>query len=83
MYSIFRPLDPDERLPRELLREGRRYRHLETRALVTWIGILYLPILMLTIVALGSAGVQPVVAFAVAGVFFAGVFAYVLKAKYR
>ncbi|HKC19260.1 MAG TPA: hypothetical protein VKE27_06460 [Candidatus Dormibacteraeota bacterium] len=83
MYSIFRPLDPDERLPRELLREARRYRHLERRALVTWVGILYLPILMLSVVVLSSVGVQPPVAFAIAGVVFVGVFAFVLKARYR
>ena len=40
MYTIFAPLDPDERLPRELLMEGRRYRTVGRRELA---GALWLP----------------------------------------
>ncbi len=40
MYSIFAPLDPNERLPRELLMEARRYRSLGRRELA---GALWLP----------------------------------------
>ena len=42
MYSIFHPLDVNERLPRELLLEGRRNRWLDMRHLQV-IGFLYLP----------------------------------------
>jgi|ERR671934_1108272 hypothetical protein len=80
MYSIFHPLDVNERLPRELILEGRRYRWLELRHLEI-LGFVYLPLLILTVVILGSFSM--LVAFAVAGVAFAGVFAYVLSARYR
>jgi len=43
MYSIFAPLDPAERLPRELLIEGKRYRQLGRRELA---GALWLPSLL-------------------------------------
>lgn len=42
MYSIFAPLDPEERLPRELLMESRRYRSIGRRELA---GALWLPAL--------------------------------------
>ena len=80
MYSIFHPLDVNERLPRELLLEGRRQRLLEIRHLEV-LGFLYLPALVLTIVVVGSASM--VVAFAVGGVAFLGVLAFVLTAKRR
>jgi hypothetical protein len=81
MYSIFHPLDPDERLPRELIFEGRRYRFLEKRALLTWVGVLYLPALMLTVVVLGSFNFGALVAFGAAGLGLLGVYAYVASAK--
>ena len=81
MYSIFHPLDPNERLPRELILEGRRYRFLEKRALLTWVGVLYLPALMLTVVVLGSFKVGALVAFGVAGIALLGVYVFVASAK--
>ena len=42
MYSIFKPLDPNERLPRELLMESRRYGSIGRRELA---GALWLPAL--------------------------------------
>lgn len=80
MYSIFHPLDVNERLPRELLLEGRRYRWLELRHLEIF-GFLYLPAIILTVVVVGSFSMA--VAFAVAGLSLVGVFAYVLSAKRR
>jgi hypothetical protein len=80
MYSIFHPLDVNERLPRELLLEGRRYRWLELRHLEIF-GFLYLPAVILTVVVLGSFSMA--VAFAVGGLSLLGVFAYVLSARYR
>ena len=81
MYSIFHPLDPNERLPRELILEGRRYRFLEKRALLTWVGVLYLPALMLTVVVLGSFNLGALIAFGTAGVALAGVYVFVASAK--
>jgi hypothetical protein len=80
MYSIFHPLDVNERLPRELLLEGRRYRWLELRHLEIF-GFLYLPAIILTVVVVGSFSMA--VAFAVASLSLVGVFAYVLSAKRR
>jgi hypothetical protein len=81
MYSIFHPLDPNERLPRELIFEGRRYRFLEKRAVLTWVGVLYLPALMLTVVVLGSLSLGALAAFGIAGLALVGVYVYVASAK--
>ena len=83
MYSIFHPLDPDERLPRELLIEGRRYRWVDMGMLFTLIGVLYLPALMLMVVVLGSFNVNPMAAFAAAGVALAAVYGFVVVARDR
>ena len=50
MYSIFAPLDAEERLPRELILEGKRHRIMGRRELA---GALWLPTLFL-IVAVAS-----------------------------
>ena len=47
MYSIFAPLDAEERLPRELILEGRRHRIVGRRELA---GALWLPTLFLIVV---------------------------------
>ena len=80
MYSIFHPLDANERLPRELLLEGRRYRWLELRHLELF-GFLYLPGLIFTVVVVGTFNMD--LAFAVGGLTLLAVFAYVLSARYR
>jgi Flp pilus assembly protein TadB len=82
MYSIFHPLDPSERLPRELILEGKRHRLMDIRRLEL-AGALYLPALMLALVVMGSVGVSPLVAFGVAGLLFAGFLVYVLSSRYR
>ena len=46
LYEIFAPLDADERLPRELLLEGRRFRSLGRREAA---GVLWLPSLLLAL----------------------------------
>jgi hypothetical protein len=81
MYSIFHPLDPNERLPRELMLEGRRHRLFEVQSLLTWVGVLYLPALILTVVVLGSLNINVVVAFGVAGLALLAVYVYVLSTK--
>src|SRR5438094_566238 len=82
MYSIFHPLDVNERLPRELILEGKRYRWLEIRHLQI-VGFLYLPALILAVVVLGSASLNLLLAFAIAGVALLGIFLYVLSARDR
>ena len=82
MYSIFHPLDVNERLPRELILEGRRWRffglhHLEIAA------YLYLPALILTIVVMGSLNLSVLLAFGIAGAALIGFFVYAISAKYR
>jgi len=80
MYSIFHPLDVNERLPRELLLEGRRNRWLDMRHLQV-VGFLYLPALILVVVVLGSANLSLLLAFAVAGVALLAVYLYALAAR--
>ncbi|MEA2628429.1 MAG: hypothetical protein QOJ10_889, partial [Chloroflexota bacterium] len=53
MYEIFAPLDPDERLPRELLIEGRRFRSVGRRELA---GFLWLPALLVSLAAVSGLG---------------------------
>src|SRR5438034_7311550 len=72
MYSIFHPLDVNERLPRELILEGRRFRWLARRHLEL-VGVLYLPALILAIVVMGSANLSLLLAFAVAGIALLGI----------
>ena len=52
MYAIFAPLDPNERLPRELILEGRRHRTLGRRELA---GALWLPVLFSLLALVGWA----------------------------
>ena len=80
MYTIFHPLDPNERLPRELLLEGRRHRLMDIRHLEI-AAALYLPALIAAIVALGALNLNPVIGFILAGVLLAGFYVFVLKAK--
>jgi hypothetical protein len=53
MYEIFAPLDADERLPRELLLEGRRFRSVGRRELA---GFMWLPALMVSWAAVSRLG---------------------------
>jgi len=82
MYSIFARLDPNERLPRELLVEGNRHRRIGMRR-IELAAALYLPALMLAVLVMGSVGLSPTVAFAVAGVMFVGFLIYAAYGKYQ
>src|SRR5712664_1189804 len=62
MYSIFHPLDATERLPRELILEGKRHRLFEFRNLEL-AGALYLPGLILAVVLMSSVGFNLLLAF--------------------
>jgi hypothetical protein len=53
MYSIFAPLDPEERLPRELLMEQRRFRSVGRREAA---GLLWLPALLVSLTAVRWMG---------------------------
>jgi hypothetical protein len=82
MYSIFHPLDSNERLPRELLLEGQRYRFFDLRFMEV-LGFIYLPAIVFGVVVLASIGVTPLVAFGLAGVAFVGFFVWVIAGRYR
>jgi hypothetical protein len=82
MYSIFQPLDANERLPRELILEGKRHRLLGIRQMEL-AGYLYLPSLVLLVVVMASFGLNPLVAFGVAGLLLAGFFVYSVSGRYR
>lgn len=53
LYEIFAPLDADERLPRELLIDSRRFRTLGRREAA---GVLWLPSLLLSLTAVRWMG---------------------------
>lgn len=55
METIFAPLDPNEPLPRELVKEGRRYKTLGRRELA---GALWLPALAAVLVLASWGGVH-------------------------
>jgi hypothetical protein len=82
MYSIFHPLDANERLPRELILEGKRHLMIDIRRLEI-AGALYLPALMVAVIVMGSLGVSAPVAFGVAGLMFAGFLIYAISARHR
>src|SRR3954471_2301451 len=81
MYTIFHPLDPGERLPRELLLEGRRHRLMDIRHLEI-AAALYLPVLIVGgAIALGAIHLNPVAGFIVAGLLVAGFSAFIATVK--
>jgi hypothetical protein len=81
MYSIFHPLDPNERLPRELLVAGRRHRWFDDSRSLWIIGFAYMPAFILGVIVMGSLHVSAGVAFAVISVAFVGVLVYVVRAN--
>ena len=72
MYSIFHPLDPDERLPRELLLESRRHRLVGRPevAAALWLPTLWVILLATGWLDAGSMTVMGVVTVAFAGFCF-------------
>jgi hypothetical protein len=69
LYKIFAPLDPDERLPRELLLEGRRHR-LVGRPEVA--AALWLPFLWVILFALGWLDPPTMIVLGIITLAFAG-----------
>jgi hypothetical protein len=80
MYSIFHPLDPDERLPRELIREGWRLRRLEVRY-IELVAAFY--VLAGALLVMGSLGIAAPVAFGVAGVMLLGFVVFAVSVWHR
>src|SRR6202165_4470225 len=75
MYSIFAPLDANERLPRELVLEARRHKTLGRRELA---GALWLPALFLIVALVAWARVNALAAFSAIVLLYARLSAYVL-----
>ena|ERR1700676_3360865 len=75
MYSIFAPLDANERLPRELILEAKRHRSLGRRELA---GALWLPALFLIVALISWARISSLEAFGLVGLLYAGFWAFVL-----
>lgn len=73
MYEIFAPLDADERLPRELLLEGRRFRSVGRREAA---GFLWLPALLLSLTAVAWMGGSAPAAVGVAAVVLASLWLF-------
>jgi hypothetical protein len=82
MYAIFHPLDVEEPLPRELIHQGWRERMCEIH-LLELTAALYLPALIMAMIALGSAHVNALLGFVVMSSLFAGFLIYALSARYR
>src|ERR1700682_1335370 len=75
MYSIFAPLDANERLPRELLMEAKRHKTLGRRELA---GALWLPALFLILGLIAWARVDALEAFSLIALLYAGFWVFVL-----
>jgi hypothetical protein len=75
MYLIFAPLDANERLPRELILEGRRHKTVGRRELA---GALWLPALLLILALVAWARADALAAFSLIAFLYAGFWAFVL-----
>jgi hypothetical protein len=75
MYSIFAPLDADERLPRELILEARRHKTLGRRELA---GALWLPALFLIIVLISWARFSALEAIGLVSLAYGGFWGFIL-----
>jgi hypothetical protein len=75
MYSIFAPLDANERLPRELILDAKRHKTLGRRELA---GALWLPALFLSIALISWAHVSPLEAIGLVSLLYGGFWAFIL-----
>ena len=82
MYSIFQPLDPAEPLTRELVREAKRQRYFSVKRMEI-AAYLYLPALMVTVIAVSSLHGSPLVAFGAGGVLFVAFGIYAMIGEWR
>jgi hypothetical protein len=76
MYSIFAPLDANERLPRELLMEARRHRPLRRRELAA---ALWLPALFVILFIAGSIDINGLLTLGVVGMLFLALCAFAVS----
>ena len=75
MYSIFAPLDANERLPRELILEAKRHKTLGRRELA---GALWLRALFLIIALMSWARFSALEAFGLVSLLYGGFWAFIL-----
>lgn len=80
LYKIFAPLDPDERLPRELFLEAKRYRPVGRRELA---GALWLPALWLVLSLGGWLNSSTLVMLGFVALVYAGFWAFILIGRHR
>jgi hypothetical protein len=73
MYSIFSPLDPDERLPREMVEKGRRHREVGRRELA---GFMWLPAVFVLLAIFGWTGANALIALAASIVVLGALFIF-------
>jgi len=78
MYAIFAPLDEEERLPRELILEGKRHRAVGRRELA---GAMWLPAIFLILFLAGWGKLDAVAALVAIAAAFVGLWAFVLVGK--
>ena len=82
MLSIFGALDPDERLPSEMMREAKRQRYFS----VKWLEIgafLYIPALMLLVLVLAAFHAPLWIAFGAAAVVLVACLVYAMIGEWR
>jgi hypothetical protein len=73
MYGIFAPLDPDERLPREMVEEGRRYKTVGRRELA---GFMWFPTVFVLLAVFGWTGPNLVIALIASVCVLGGLFLF-------
>ena len=78
MYSIFAPLDADEPLPRELVKEGRLYRTLGRRELA---GALWLPAMATVLVLASWGGIRGIVVLCIIALVLLGFVVFVVSGE--
>jgi len=80
MYSIFAPLDPHERLPRELFLEARRHRTYSWRGLI-W--VLWPPALFSVVIIADWTNFNGILAVGLLAATLLGFWAFALSGRQR
>jgi|SRR5579885_2066778 len=82
MHGIFRPLNPEEPLTRELVREAKRQRYFSVKRMEV-AGYLYLPALIVTVLGVNAAHGGLLAGFTAAGVLLVAFFVYAMIGEWR